>query len=53
MAKTTAWLVTLIGALLVFKEMGVLSALTDLNGWLISLSVLGIGITKLLRNYKK
>ncbi len=53
MAKTTAWLVTLIGALLVFKEMGVLSALTDFNGWLISLSVLGIGITKLLRNYKK
>ena len=53
MAKLTAWLVTLIGVLLILKELDILSALTDFNGWLIALSVLIIGIAKLMRNYKK
>lgn len=53
MAKLTAWLVTLIGLLLVLKEASVLSALTDFNGWIIAIAVLVIGIAKLMRNYKK
>ena len=53
MAKLTAWLVTLIGVLLVLKELDILSAVTDYNGWIIALAVLVIGIAKLMRNYKK
>ena len=52
MAKLTAWLVTVIGALLVLKEASILSALTVYNGWLIALGVLVIGLAKLKRNYK-
>ena len=53
MTKLTAWLVTLIGVLLLLAEMNILPALTTYNGWLIGLSVLIIGIAKLMRNYKK
>ena len=53
MAKLTAWLVTLIGILLVLKELDVLAAVTVYNGWIIALAVLVIGIAKLMRNYKK
>jgi len=53
MAKLTAWLVTIIGVLLVLAELGVLAALTAYNGWIIALAVLVIGIGKLMRNYKK
>ena len=53
MAKLTAWLVTIIGALLVLEQAGVLTALTQYNGWIISLAVLVIGIGKLMRNYQK
>ena len=53
MAKLTAWLVTLIGVLLVLKELDVLAAVTDYNGWIIALAVLVIGVAKLMRNYKK
>jgi len=53
MAKTTAWLVTIIGLLLLLKVMGVLAVITDYNDWLIAIAVLVIGITKLMRNYKK
>lgn len=53
MAKITAWLVTLIGVLLVLKEANILSVLTDWNGWLIALAVLVIGVAKLIRNYSK
>ncbi len=52
MAKITAWLVTLIGILLVLPLIGV-SLNATLNAWLIALSVLVIGVTKLMRNYSK
>jgi uncharacterized membrane protein len=55
MAKLTAWLVTVIGALLVLEQQTFvdLTALTDYNGWLIAIAVLVIGIGKLMRNYQK
>lgn len=53
MAKLTAWLVTVIGLLLLIGAGGWLTALTDYNGWLIALLVLVIGIAKLVRNYSK
>ena len=53
MAKLTAWLVTIVGILLVLKEGGWISALTDYNGWIIAIAVLVIGIGKLMRNYSK
>ena len=51
MAKLTAWLVTIIGLLLVLKELDVLSSITAYNGWLIAVAVLVVGIGKLMRNY--
>jgi hypothetical protein len=51
MAKLTAWLVTLIGVLMVLPLLGV-TALATLSTWLVPLSVLVIGIGKLMRNYK-
>ncbi|MCX8158923.1 MAG: hypothetical protein N3D20_01380 [Candidatus Pacearchaeota archaeon] len=51
MAKLTAWLVTLVGVLLVLPLLGV-SQLDALSKWLIPLAVLVIGIGKLVRNYK-
>jgi len=51
MAKLTAWLVTIIGVLLVLPLLGVV-ALNSLATWLIPLSVLVIGLGKLMRNYK-
>jgi len=53
MAKLTAWLVTVIGVLLVLSEANLLSQITAYNGWLISIGVLAIGIGKLVRNYGK
>ena len=50
MAKLTAWLVTLVGVLLVLPLLGVIQ-LASLSTWLIPLSVLIIGIGKLVRNY--
>jgi len=52
MAKLTAWLVTLIGILLILPLIGV-SALDTIAAWIVPLAVLVIGIGKLLRNYKK
>lgn len=52
MAKLTAWLVTLIGVLLVLPLLGV-NQLATLNSWVIPISVLVIGIGKLMRNYGK
>ncbi|MEK6928431.1 MAG: hypothetical protein AABW65_00560 [Nanoarchaeota archaeon] len=50
MAKITAWLVTLIGVLytlpLISVDIG-----EDMSAWLIALSFLVIGVTKLMRNY--
>jgi len=51
MAKVTAWLVTLIGILLVLPLIGV-DALVAYNDWLIALFVLIIGVTKLMRTYQ-
>ena len=53
MAKLTAIIVTIIGILLVLKELAVLSVITDWNGWLIAIGVLVIGIAKLIRNFQK
>lgn len=54
MAKLTAWLVTLVGVLLVLPLLGIeLTVLGVINDWLIPLAVLIIGIGKLVRNYKK
>jgi len=50
MAKLTAWLVTLLGVLLVLPLIGV-DIGVDLSGWIIALAVLVIGIGKLMRNY--
>lgn len=50
MAKLTAWLVTIIGILLVLPLIGVL-ALESIAAWVIPLAVLVIGIGKLMRNY--
>jgi len=52
MAKLSAWLVTLIGILLVLPLIGVNIGAT-LNAWLIALAVLVMGIGKLIRNYSK
>ncbi len=52
MAKITAWLVTLIGVLLVLPLLGLDLGVT-LNNWIIALAVLVIGVTKLARNYNK
>lgn len=52
MAKTTAWLVTLIGVLMVLPLIKVTLDAT-INAWIMALAVLVIGVTKLVRNYKK
>ena len=51
MAKLTAWLVTLIGVLLVLPLIGV-ALPANFNNWVIALAVLVIGVAKLIRNYK-
>lgn len=54
MAKITAWLVTLVGVLLVLAAPGIaVISLTDAwVAWVVALAVLVVGITKLMRNYK-
>ena len=51
MAKLTAWLVTIIGILLVLPLIGV-TQLDAISKWLIPLAVLIVGIGKLMRNYQ-
>jgi len=55
MAKLTAWLVTLLGVLLVLAAPGlaVISLTDSWVAWVVALAVLIIGIGKLVRNYKK
>ncbi|MEI6731475.1 MAG: hypothetical protein WCK90_02210 [archaeon] len=53
MAKLTAWLVTLIGVLLVLPLVGVAQLQGAVTDWIIALAVLVVGIAKLMRNYKK
>jgi len=50
MAKITAWLVTIVGILLILPLININIGAT-LNAWIIALAVLIIGITKLIRNY--
>jgi hypothetical protein len=52
MAKLTAWLVTIIGILLLLPLINV-TQLAGYNDWLIAIGVLVIGIGKLIRNYGK
>lgn len=52
MAKLTAWLVTILGVLLLLPLIGIDIGAT-LNNWLIAIGVLVIGIGKLVRNYSK
>lgn len=53
MAKLTAWLVTLIGVLLVLQLLVPATFVAAWVSWVIALAVLVIGIAKLMRNYKK
>ena len=56
MAKLTAWLVTILGVLLVLPLIGVdLDTLLGfaIVNWLIAIGVLAIGIGKLMRNYNR
>lgn len=52
MAKMTAWLVTIIGLLLVLALLLPATFSGVWFSWVIALAVLIIGVTKLLRNYK-
>ena len=49
MAKLTAWLVTIIGVLLILPLIGV-DQLAGITEWIVPLAVLVIGIGKLVRN---
>ena len=56
MAKLTAWLVTLVGLILVLNQVpAVVNALAmaKWSSWIIALAVLTVGIGKLVRNYKR
>jgi hypothetical protein len=58
MAKLTAWVVTILGILLLLPLLNI-NALGDVGGeidvldWLIAAGVLIVGIGKLVRNYRK
>ncbi|MCR4284800.1 MAG: hypothetical protein NUV97_02010 [archaeon] len=49
MAKTSAWLFTLIGVLFVLPLLGMDTG--TWGPWLVALAFLVVGITKLVRNY--
>ena len=55
MAKLTAWLVVLIGILLVLAAPGIalISMSDSWVSWVIAIAVLVVGIGKLVRNYSK
>jgi uncharacterized membrane protein HdeD (DUF308 family) len=56
MAKTTAWLVTILGVWMVLGLLmptTFLAASSTISMWAVALIVLVIGVTKLIRNYKK
>jgi len=52
MAKLTAWLVTILGVILILPLLGI-TTLGNIQDWLIAIGVLVIGIGKLMRNYQK
>lgn len=51
MAKLTAWLVTLLGVLLLLKLLIPATFGGAWFDWIVALAVLAIGIGKLMRNY--
>ena len=51
MSKLTAWLVTLVGVLLVLSAAGLVNITGMLVQWIVAIAVLVIGIGKLSRNY--
>jgi hypothetical protein len=54
MAKLTAWLVTVVGVLLILPLIGVdldTIIVAGFTQWIIALAVLIVGIGKLVRNY--
>jgi len=53
MAKLTAWLVTIVGALLVLALLMPTTFTGAWFNWIVALAVLVIGIGKLVRNYKR
>jgi hypothetical protein len=53
MAKLTAWLITLIGVVLVLAALKVINLGDAWATWVIALAVLIVGIGKLMRNYSK
>ena len=57
MAKLTAWLITIIGLLLILPlikvNLDTIFGVTGFNAWVIALAVLIIGVGKLVRNYSK
>lgn len=53
MAKLAAWLVTVLGVLLLLVPLGVVTLADAWVQWVVALAVLAIGVGKLVRNYKK
>jgi len=53
MAKLTAWLVTIVGVLLVLAQLIPDTFSGAWVSWVIALAVLVIGVGKLVRNYGK
>ena len=51
MAKMTAWLVTLLGVLLVLALLVPATFSGDWFNWVVALAVLAVGAGKLVRNY--
>lgn len=52
MAKLTAWLVTLVGVVLVLPLLGLDIGIT-ISAWIIALAWIVVGVGKLMRNYGK
>jgi hypothetical protein len=56
MAKLTAWLVTLVGVLLVLNlipKVADVLVMAKWFGWAVAIAVLIVGVGKLVRNYSK
>ncbi len=53
MAKMTAWLVTLVGVLLVLALVVPATFSGAWFNWVVALAVLVVGVGKLVRNYSK
>ncbi len=51
MAKLTAWLVTILGIVLLLAALGLFSITDQWFVWVLAIGVLVIGIGKLTRNY--